>query len=257
VLNVPLVIQLTDDEKFLFKPNLKIEDVQRFSRENAKDIIACGFIPEKTFIFSDLAYVSGAFYHNVVRIARAIPYNQSKAAFGFTDSDNVGKSHFVSIQAAPSFSNSFPQIFGTQSHIPCLIPCAIDPKPALLHSKFFPALQGAQSKMSASNTESSIFMSDTPKQIQTKINKYAFSGGQVSMEEHRRLGGDPEVDVAYQYLTFFVEDDEALAQIAADYRSGSLLSGEMKKKCIEVMQTIVREFQEVSASLDLNRLRCL
>lgn len=57
VFNCPLVIQLTDDEKFLFKPNLTIEQVQKFSRANAKDIIACGFVPEKTFIFSDLAYV--------------------------------------------------------------------------------------------------------------------------------------------------------------------------------------------------------
>lgn len=57
VFNVPLVIQMTDDEKFLFKPNLTIEQVQKFSRENARDIIACGFIPEKTFIFSDLDFM--------------------------------------------------------------------------------------------------------------------------------------------------------------------------------------------------------
>ena len=54
---MPLVIQMTDDEKFLFKPNLTIEQVQKFSRENARDIIACGFIPEKTFIFSDLDFM--------------------------------------------------------------------------------------------------------------------------------------------------------------------------------------------------------
>ncbi|CAN0406628.1 unnamed protein product, partial [Scytosiphon promiscuus] len=41
---VPLVVQLTDDEKFLFKPGLKLEEVRtRLAFENAKDIIACGF----------------------------------------------------------------------------------------------------------------------------------------------------------------------------------------------------------------------
>ena len=30
----------------------------------------------------------------------------------YIHSDNIGKIHFASIQAAPSFSNSFPQIFG-------------------------------------------------------------------------------------------------------------------------------------------------
>ena len=48
----------TDDEKFLFKPALTIDQVRRFAFENARDIIACGFRLEKTFIFSDLDYVS-------------------------------------------------------------------------------------------------------------------------------------------------------------------------------------------------------
>jgi tryptophanyl-tRNA synthetase len=146
--------------------------------------------------------------------------------------DNIGKIHFASIQAAPSFSNSFPQIFGEVSNIPCLIPCAIDqdpyfrltrdvaqklkyPKPTLLHSKFFPALQGPQTKMSASDPNSGIFMTDTPNQVKNKINRHGFSGGRETEEEHRRLGGDPDVDVAYQYLSFFLDDDEELAKLAA------------------------------------------
>lgn len=144
--------------------------------------------------------------------------------------DNIGKIHFAAIQAAPSFSNSFPQIFGTETNIPCLIPCAIDQdpyfrltrdvatklkyrKPTLIHSKFFPALQGSQTKMSASDTNSSIYMTDTPNQIKNKVNKYGFSGGQETEEEHRRLGGNTDVDVSYQYLTFFLDDDEELAKM--------------------------------------------
>ena len=46
-----------------------------------------------------------------------------------------------------------------------------------------------------------------------QVSKYAFSGGRDTKEEHRRLGGNTEVDVSYQYLTFFLEDDEKLAQI--------------------------------------------
>jgi tryptophanyl-tRNA synthetase len=55
--DVPLVVQLTDDEKFLWK-DLSIEEANRLAYENAKDIIACGFDVEKTFIFSDLDYIS-------------------------------------------------------------------------------------------------------------------------------------------------------------------------------------------------------
>ncbi|KAJ7090350.1 hypothetical protein B0H15DRAFT_261115 [Mycena belliarum] len=279
VFQVPLVIQLTDDEKFLFKHELKVEQTKAFARQNARDIIAVGFDLERTFIFSDYSYLGGPFYENISKISRQITYSQAKATFGFTDSDNIGKIHFAAIQAAPSFSNSFPHIFGSVSNIPCLIPCAIDqdpyfrltrdvaqklkyPKPALLHSKFFPALQGPQTKMSASDPNSSIFMTDKAAQIKNKVNKHGFSGGKETEEEHRRLGGDTEVDVSYQYLTFFLDDDEELERLGAEYRAGRLLTGQLKGKCVELLQKFVGDFQErrakvtdadVDAFMDPNR----
>ncbi|KAF9052673.1 hypothetical protein BJ165DRAFT_1413116 [Panaeolus papilionaceus] len=266
VFQVPIVIQLTDDEKFLFKHELKPEQTKMFSRLNARDIIACGFDLEKTLIFSDYEYMGGAFYQNVTRIARQITYNQAKATFGFNESDNIGKIHFAAIQAAPSFASSFPQIFGTATDIPCLIPCAIDqdpyfrltrdiapklkfPKPCLIHSKFFPALQGPQTKMSASDPNSTIYMTDKANQIKNKINKHGFSGGQETEEEHRRLGGNTDVDVAYQYLTFFLDDDEELERIGREYRAGTLLTGQLKAYCIQLLQKFVTEFQERRAKV--------
>lgn len=264
VFDVPLVVQLTDDEKFLFKHELKAEQTHKFAFQNARDIIAVGFKLEKTFIFSDYDYLGGPFYRNVSKISRQITINQAKATFGFNDSDNIGKIHFAAIQAAPSFSNSFPHIFGEVTNIPSLIPCAIDqdpyfrltrdvaqklkyPKPTLLHAKFFPALQGPQTKMSASDVNSSIFMSDTPGQIKNKINKHGFSGGKETEEEHRRLGGDPDVDVSYQYLSFFLDDDEELQRIGEEYRAGRLLTGQLKAKCIQVLQAFVKDFQDRKA----------
>lgn len=119
------------------------------------------------------------------------------------------------------------------------------PKPALIHSSFFPALQGAKSKMSASDTNSAVFLTDTPKQIKNKINKYAFSGGRVTIEEHRALGGNAEVDVAYQLLRFFLSDDEQLEKIRVDYTKGDLLTGEIKKIAIETLQPIIQQHQEI------------
>lgn len=54
--NVPLVIQLTDDEEVLWK-DLTVEQSMKLARENAKDIVAIGFDVNKTFIFSNLDYV--------------------------------------------------------------------------------------------------------------------------------------------------------------------------------------------------------
>ncbi len=42
-------------------------------------------------------------------------------------------------------------------------------KPALIHSTFIPSLQGAQTKMSASDPNSSVYLTDTPKQIKNKV----------------------------------------------------------------------------------------
>ncbi|AET38484.1 tryptophan--tRNA ligase WRS1 Ecym_2786 [Eremothecium cymbalariae DBVPG len=267
VFDVPIVIELTDDEKFLFKQKLTIGDVKKFARENCKDIIAVGFKLENTFIFSDLEYMGSGFYETVVRVSRQITGSTAKAVFGFTDSDCIGKFHFASIQIAAAFPSSYPDVLGIPDKTPCLIPCAIDQdpyfrvcrdvadklkfsKPSLLHSKFFPALQGPTTKMSASDETTAIFMTDTAKQIQKKINKYAFSGGQVSIEDHRKYGGNPDVDVAYQYLSFFKDDAEFLKKCYDDYKSGELLSGEMKKHCIETLQTFVKKFQERRAQID-------
>ena len=47
---------MTDDEKFLWR-ELTLEEANRLAYENAKDIIACGFDVNKTFIFSNLDYM--------------------------------------------------------------------------------------------------------------------------------------------------------------------------------------------------------
>jgi tryptophanyl-tRNA synthetase len=258
--NVPLVIQLTDDEKFFFKEHLTLEEAHRLAYENAKDIIAIGFDVEKTFIFSDLDYI-GTMYPNICKIQKKVTYNQSRAVFGFTGSDNVGKSAFPAVQAAPSFSSSFPSIFGPESNVMCLIPQAIDQdpyfrvtrdvaprlgylKPALIHSKFFPSLQGHKTKMSGSVTTSSIYVSDSDADIDMKIMKHCFSGGKDNIEEHRKFGADLTVDVAYEYLRYMLEDDVLLAEIGEKYGKGELLTGEVKKILIRELQQVVKTHQE-------------
>ncbi|KAL1461539.1 hypothetical protein WDU94_013424 [Cyamophila willieti] len=271
VFDVPLVIQLTDDEKSLWK-NIKPEDAKKLAYQNAKAIIACGFKLDSTFIFSDIDFMNPAFYLNILKIQKLVNGTTVKAIFGLQDCDSVGKFSFPAIQAAPSFSSTFPLIFGSQTKVPCLIPCAIDQdpyfrltrdvapklgyvKPALMHSTFFPALQGANTKMSASDLNSAIFLNDTPKQIKNKVNKHAYSGGQATVEEHREKGGNCDVDIAYQYLTFFLEDDEKLEQIRKDYTSGALLTGELKKILIDTITPIVLQHQEAMKQVNEEVLR--
>jgi tryptophanyl-tRNA synthetase len=261
VFDVPLIIQLTDDEKFLWK-DIGLEESNRMAYENIKDIIAVGFDPEKTFIFSDFDYIGQCpdFYRTMVRIQKQVTYNQVRGIFGFTESDSIGKIAFPATEAAPCFSSSFPQIFNRRTDIGCLIPCAIDqdpyfrmsrdvapklgyPKPAMIYSSFIPALQGASTKMSASDPNTSIYLTDTANQVKNKVNKYAFIGGRDTAEEHKKYGGNCDVDISYQYLRFFLEDDARLEEIRKNYTSGDLLTGHLKKELVTILQKVIADHQ--------------
>ncbi len=98
----PLVIQLTDDEKFLFKPDLKLDDCHRLAYENAKDIIACGFDPKKTFIFSDMDYI------------------QVSLTLSFSPPDNRRPSRSLSSTCTQQFSR-FKRLQHTINHVLSLV----------------------------------------------------------------------------------------------------------------------------------------
>ncbi len=114
-------------------------------------------------------------------------------------------------------------------------------KPSCIHSKFLPGLQGFGTKMSSTDPNSVIFLTDTPAQIKNKINKYAFSGGQETLELQRQKGANLDVDVAYHYLKFLLEDDDLLEDIGKKYSSGQMLTSEVKAILIEQVQKIVQD----------------
>jgi len=259
VFDVPLIIQLADDAAAAWN-QLTIEQATKLARENAKDIIAFGFDVNKTFIFSNLSGGCEAFYRNSIRVQMNILLDDVKKVFPLIDTDNIGKINSAGTQVVPCLSSTFPFLFG-DAKVPCLVPCSIDqdpyfrlagvvadtlghPKLALLHSTFLPALQGTKIKISASDSNSSVFLTDTQKEIKTKINKHAFSGGQVTLEEHRAKGGNTDIDLSYHLLKFFLANDDELERIRVAYGKGEILSGEIKKLAIETLQPIVAEHQQ-------------
>ena len=103
--------------------------------------------------------------------------------------------------------------------------------PSSTYHRFAVGMTG--DKMSSSKPKTTLFLGDDVATAEKKIKK-SFSGGQATIEEHRRLGGDPDKDVAYQYMMyFFEEDDSFLSEINQGYRSGKILAGEMKQMCID------------------------
>ncbi|MCD6482875.1 MAG: tryptophan--tRNA ligase [Candidatus Aenigmarchaeota archaeon] len=250
-LDVNVYIQITDDEKFLVKKKLSIGDMDKYSMDNILDIAAVGFDPDKTFIFRDTEYIKNM-YRLAIRLARKITLSTFKAVFGFENSSNVGIVFYPVLQMIPCFFE--------KNRV--LIPAAIDQDPywriqrdlaesfgylksTQIHAKFLPSLLGPAGKMSASKPESAIFLSDDPETVKKKIFKYAFSGGQPTVELHRKLGGNPDIDVSFQWLYMFFEpDDKKIKKIEEGYRSGKLLTGELKQVLIDKLSEFLEEHQK-------------
>lgn len=249
--NVNMYFQLTDDEKFFAKPNLTLDDTKKFAYENALDFIALGFKPENTKIIINTKNIQ-TLYPIAAQVAKKVNFSNTKGVFGFTNETNIGMIFYTSLQSAPCFIEDKP----------VLIPLGVDqdphfritrdvapkigkPKPALIHNIMIPGLEGPGGKMSASSENGTVYTTDSPKEVKKKINKYAFSGGQPDIDQHRKLGGNPDIDVSYQYLRIFFEpDDNKLKTIYDDYKSGKMLTGELKAILIEKINSFLEVHQE-------------
>ncbi len=255
--DVDLWFQFPDEEKFLFKQDVDYEEIQKWLEDNMLDVIAVGFNPEKTHFLIDTRH-AGLMYPEAVKVARKITYSMVRASFGFNESTNVGSLFYTTMQAVPAF---LPSVLAKKK-LPCLIPHAIDQdphfrvtrdilprigqnKPASIQTVFLPPLVGAEGKMSSSGAgEHAIFATDDAKTIEKKIKKYAFSGGRETIEEHRTKGGNPDIDVSYQYLRMLFEpSDSELERIYNEYKSGRMLTSELKKITIERVQDFLDAHQ--------------
>jgi tryptophanyl-tRNA synthetase len=252
---VELWFQMTDDEKFYFKENLSLEDTHRLSYENALDVIAIGFDPEKTYIFSDID-LGNTLYKQAAKIAKKITFSMIRASFGLKASSNLGQIFFTSIQAVPAILKSLIE----ERNIPCLIPHAVDQdphfriardilpklgyyKPASIQCIFLPGLK-EQTKMSSSTGNDSIFSTDSEEQIKKKVGK-AFTGGRGSAKEQKRLGGNPDVCSVFKYFfMMFMLDEIKLTELRNKCLNGEKICGECKFLLIEKITTFLQNHQK-------------
>ncbi len=226
--------------------------------------IALGLNPKNCeFYFqserSEDAKKSNAFYRLASNFSRYSTFNEFKAVYGEI---SPGKMNASLIQSADMYHVQLPEFEGKP--IQTFIPVGVDQDPhiriargiarrnkdhkflpiASTYHVFLPSLKGG-SKMSSSDESSYISMTDSPIEVKKKINKYAFSGGQKTVEEHRKKGGNPDVDVSFQYLRMFFEpDDEKLIQIEEDYKSGKMLTSELKNILIDKINVFLKAHQE-------------
>ena len=201
---------------------------------------------------------SNSYYSLAAKLSRYATFNEFKAIYGEISPAKMSSSL---IQSSDMLHPQLPEFEGP---VPIVVPVGVDQDPHIRLARdmssrfkdykftqlsstyhlFFPSLKG-EGKMSSSDESSYIAMTDSEKEVETKIKKYAFSGGRDTLEEHRKLGGSPEKDVSYQYLKFFFEPSDAkLQKIHDDYKSGKLLTSELKEILIEKMNVFLKEHQK-------------
>ncbi len=244
--NIPVFIPISDDESFVAGKVQTQEQAKEYALELAKEMLAYGFDPEKTFFIIDNIYTN--IYNLAFKMSKKINYSEIKATYGYSPQTNIGLHFYPAVQAAHVL---YPQEILKIKNV--LVPIGPDedahlriardiaqrlniPKPSVLHLRFIEGLDRKKASKSKNNT---IFLKDTEKQIIKKCNS-AFSGGQDTIELHKKLGGNPDIDMACQYLKNYYYNKEQTKELFEKYKKGELLSRDIKRL---LSQEIIKELK--------------
>ena len=214
--------------------------------------IALGLDPKRTLFYfqSD--------NKDVIKIAndaaRRITLNEFRAVYGTAEPGRI-------LAATNQVGDMvFPQL---EQRMPGVIPVGFDQSPHLrlardyirrakekkfillssIYNKFTPSLDGGF-KMSKSKPESVIELPEDINSVSKKIKK-ALTGGRDTLEEQRKLGAVIEKDMVFELLKqHLVEDDKELNKIYDDYKSGKMLSSEIKEIACEKMAKFMNDFSK-------------
>jgi len=114
--------------------------------------------------------------------------------------------------------------------------------PSSTYHIFLPGLTGG--KMSSSIPESLISFYEPEAAVRKKIMS-ALTGGRMTLEEQKRLGGEPEKCTLYLLSMFhMVTDDAQLAEIHRKCKAGEITCGQCKKETAERVMAFLKDFKE-------------
>jgi tryptophanyl-tRNA synthetase len=213
--------------------------------------IALGLDPKKTTFYFQSE--NKDVMHLAYEAAKHVTLNEFRAVYGAADPSRI-------MAAVTQVGDIlFPQL---EEPMPGIIPVGIDQDPhirltrdvvartkrahnffppAAVYHKFTPSLTG-ELKMSKSQPSGNIDLPEDTKEVAKKIQK-AVTGGRKTLEEHRKLGAEVEKDMVFELLKMhLIENDNKLDQIYRQYKSGEMLSSELKAIAIEKMTAFMDEF---------------
>jgi tryptophanyl-tRNA synthetase len=242
VYDCKLIFQFTDDEKMLIREDYDAEITNHWVYENALDVMALGFDPDKTEFIVDMRH-SSKLFPIALKVANKITYSTMRAVFGFNDESNLGILFFPTMQIAPSFLESERE----GEPVPCLIPAGIDqdpywrltrdvavklgyPKPSQIHGRMLPGLMGT-AKMSSSKPETALFTRDVPELVDKKL-------------EHAIISDDRVNCLVYQLHNFLLtKSDEDIEELLFECKMNQKQCLECKMESSELVNKFLKAHQ--------------
>jgi len=250
---------VSDLDAFLSRPDNKIPNLQaakKWAVKNVADCLALGLSKEDVYVQSRK---ENRYYEFAFELSKKITKNTFEAVYGHVDLGKVGANF---LQYADIMHPQLEEFEGSMSSITGIgldqdpharltrdvakrLPYKIE-VPSFIYFKHQSGLQPG-AKMSASHPETAIFLDDDLKIVEKKINR-AFSGGQPTIDEHRKKGGNLEIDLVYEMLKFHYPKTRELEKIGKEFSSGSLLASEMKQLAIGFFIPFLKEHQKKAKS---------
>ncbi len=213
--------------------------------------LALGLDPKKTTFYFQSENKN--VLHLAYEAAKHVTLNEFKAVYGSADPARI-------MAAVTQVGDIlFPQL---EEPMPGVIPVGIDQDPHIritrdvvartksahnffppagIYHKFTPSLDGSL-KMSKSKPGSCIELPEDPQEACKKIMK-AVSGGRKTIDEHRKLGAEVEKDMVFELLKMhLIENDNKLDMIYQQYKTGAMLTSELKQIACEKMTAFLNDF---------------
>lgn len=263
VIDQVIYYQQLGAEVFLVIADIEAYNVRRLSRDEVIDIalkdyvanyIALGVDKRGLHLYFQSNYRPG-YYRLVQLIPRKLTLSELRAVYG--EDLDVGKIISVITQIADILHPQLAEFDGFK-HVVVPVGPDQDPHlrltrdvaqrfeselglvpPASTYHRFMSGLDGG--KMSSSRPESYIALNEDVSVASQKLMK-AFTGGRATAEEQRKLGGEPEKCVVYEFYSYhLVPDDRKLQEVYLDCRLGNILCGECKLKACELLAGFLKE----------------
>jgi len=229
-----------------------LEDAKEWAVRNAADAIALGLSEKDIYVQSNRGK---EYYAFAFEIGKKITVNTFEAIYGRLD---LGKVSANLLQYADIMHG---QLSCYSGRMPSVTGIGLDQDPHARATRdvakrlsyglevpsfiYFRHQSGLKegSKMSASEPDTAIFLSDSGAEVKRKIGN-CFTGGRNTAEEQRRLGGEPGVCKKYEIDLFHLEDEKRLVDIFEKCKSGERLCGECKKITVEYLNKFLKKHQD-------------